>query len=428
MTQQHNFFPTGDVDKVRFLAKAGRIYRISTAGPNGGAWVAGVDTMLVVRLGGMVLANDDRAPADPSSLIDLHVSGTADQYALVEVTNRGLYGADKAYQLTVEELVPTPTTTAQPTNTATATPTPTPDLRDNFEPDDTTAGARDIAVGETQLHTFYPGGDLDYVRFLAKRGHFYRVATSDLTLGVDTHLTVIINNTPYYSDDALPGSLYSSLICRGDMSSDYEAMVQIANRGTFGSDKRYQITVQELSDQYEPDDVSPTMLTISVPPVPQQHTFYPNNDVDKVQFTAKRGATYRILTSNLGTTIDTNVTVTLKIRGVTVVTYANDDRAAADRASELRFRNGTGEDADAIIEITNRGADQSGGAYTLTVEDVSASAALPLRMAGLARLAWPTAQPSIERFVSAPAGSAVTPLWGGRGVEFVIVVDLKARQ
>ncbi len=112
-TQTHNFYPDSDedkVDKVEFLAKAGRSYRVFTSG-----LALGVDTSLKVSVGGATYTNDDRQPGDLSSEVVFQAGG--DVWPLVEVTNRGQYGPDKWYQITVEEIVPTPTPT--PTSTPT---------------------------------------------------------------------------------------------------------------------------------------------------------------------------------------------------------------------------------------------------------------------------------------------------------------------
>jgi len=74
----------------------------------------GVDTSLNISVGGTTYTNDDRQPGDLSSEVVFQAGG--DVWPLVEVTNRGQYGADKWYQIIVEEIVltPTPTPTSTP--------------------------------------------------------------------------------------------------------------------------------------------------------------------------------------------------------------------------------------------------------------------------------------------------------------------------
>ena len=255
--QSHNFYPVYDVDKVKFLAKAGRHYRVFTFDLS-----PGVDTFLTVSVAGTSYTNDDRQPGDLSSEIAFQVEPGRDVEAFIKVTNRGQYSPAMWYQITVEEVIPTPTATPTSTplptptstNTPTAiptdtpvpadTPTPTPDLRDGYEPDDT--DPKPIAVGETQTHNFYPDNDVDGVKFLAKAGRYYRVSTSELALGVDTSLTVSVDGTTYTNDDRQPGDLSSEIEFQVETGHDVEALVEVTNRGQYGPDKWYQITVEEI--------------------------------------------------------------------------------------------------------------------------------------------------------------------------------------
>jgi Tfp pilus assembly protein PilN len=260
-SQLHSFYPIYDVDRVKFLAKAGRYYRVSTADLS-----PGVDTFLTVILGGTTYTNDDREPGDLSSEIIFQAGAGSDVEAIVKVTNRGQYGPDSLYQVTVEEVVPTPTPMPTPTPTPTSTPTPTPtslpsstatpadtptptpDLRDEYEPDDTSP--KPIAIGETQKHNFYPDNDADQVEFLAKAGRYYRVFTSDLVPGVDTFLTVRVGETTYTNDDRdddrEPGDLSSEVVFQAEARYDVSTIVEVTNRRQYGSDKWYSITVEEV--------------------------------------------------------------------------------------------------------------------------------------------------------------------------------------
>ncbi len=253
--QLHNFYPIYDVDRVEFLAKAERYYRVFTSD-----LTPGVDTFLSISVGGITYTNDDCEPGNLSSEIVFQAQTGRDADAIVKVTNRGHYGPDSRYQITVEEVVPTPTPTPTPTPvpptptpmptppTATPTPvppTPTPDLRDEYEPDDT--DPKPIAIGETQTHNFFPDNDVDRVEFLAKAGRYYRVSTSDLTLGVDTVLTVSLPEGPSYTnDDREPGDQSSEIVFQVETGHDVDAQVEVTNRGQYGPDKSYQISVEEI--------------------------------------------------------------------------------------------------------------------------------------------------------------------------------------
>ncbi len=234
-TQGHSFYPNGDVDKVKFLAKAGRFYQVSTSD-----LALGVDTVLDVNVGGTVYTSDDRQPGDLSSEVKFQVPPGSDLQVIVTVTNKGQYGPDKTYNLTAKEIVPT----SVPPTPPTATPTATPNLRDKYEPDD--VDPKSIAIGETQGHTFYPEGDVDKVKFLAKAGRFYRVSTSNLPLGVDTFLELNVGGTVYTNDDRQPGDLSSEVNFQVPLNSDVPVTVTITNRGQFGTEKGYNLTVVEF--------------------------------------------------------------------------------------------------------------------------------------------------------------------------------------
>ena len=128
-TQTHSFYPTGDVDKVTFRAKAGRWYVVST-----GNLAVGVDTRLELWVAGERYENDDAVPGQLASLIQFR--SPAEVMVVVTITNLDQFGPHKYYDISVMELPPTltPTVTETPsptmtwTNTPTNTPTETPTL------------------------------------------------------------------------------------------------------------------------------------------------------------------------------------------------------------------------------------------------------------------------------------------------------------
>ncbi|MCA9872926.1 MAG: hypothetical protein KC441_04710 [Anaerolineales bacterium] len=248
--QTHNFFPLYDVDNAYFLAKNGRYYTIATTNLS-----PGVDTVLTVTIGDQVYSNDDRQDGTLASEISVQSLG-GDVQVFIQVTNRGQYGPEMAYQLFVQEVVPTAAPTspppATPTNTPplpTALPTPsnTPDLRDQYEPDETTPAT--ILVGETQAHNFFPGGDTDQVTFVTKGGRFYQVATSGLALGVDTFLRVQSGDKTWENDDYAPPGTgnFASAVCFPETSVDGTAVAHISNNmQQFAPDATYTIGVLEV--------------------------------------------------------------------------------------------------------------------------------------------------------------------------------------
>jgi Tfp pilus assembly protein PilN len=269
--QVHSFFPSGDVDQVTFLAKAGRIYRVYTTG-----LAPGVDTLLTASVGAATYTNDDAAPGVLSSEIVFQMTTTADMNAVAKVTNRGQFGADQRYTLIVEEAIPTPTlapppppsptNTSAPPNTPTFTPSPTIDQRDPYEPDDVTP--KQIALGETQSHTFFPDLDVDKVSFLVKSGRFYQAFTSELALGVDTTIRVAFGSQQWINDDTTPGSgSYDSTVCF-QASTDGTASVTITNiQNQFGAGKTYKVSVTEIPDLSDTKcgRTTPAPQTVKVP-------------------------------------------------------------------------------------------------------------------------------------------------------------------
>ena len=252
-TQLHNFYPDGDVDMANFLAKAGRYYHVFTTN-----LAPGVDTYISIRVGANSYTNDDVGPGDLSSSVVFQNNSGADAVAAVTVSNRGQYGPDKTYRLAVEEVVPnatstptiaptpTPTSTGLPPATPTPTLTPTPDLRDQYEPDN--VNPKQIAVGETQAHNFYPASDVDKISFVVKSGRIYQVFTADLALGVDTFLSIQAGLQQWTNDDyAAPGSgNFASAVCF-QAPQDGSAVATISNLSQdFGSDKTYKVTVNEV--------------------------------------------------------------------------------------------------------------------------------------------------------------------------------------
>jgi hypothetical protein len=159
-----------------------------------------------------------------------------------------VYGADKWYDLQVVEVVPiTPTPSVTPTvGPPTLTPSPTQDLRDIYEPDD--IDPTPIAIGEAQIHNFYPSGDVDKVGILVKNGRFYQLLTSQLGVGVDTAVTVEFNGETWQNDDYdLPGSdNFASAVCF-PAGAQGTAVATIGNMGQqFGPGKTYIVSVQEV--------------------------------------------------------------------------------------------------------------------------------------------------------------------------------------
>ena len=311
-----------------------------------------------------------------------------------------------------ETIAPTePTTPISPTVAV------TPAGPDEYEIDD--FQAKDIILGQTQLHNFYPVHDVDKIKFLAKNGRLYRVFTSDLRPAVDTLLDVTVGGNRHINDDCNPGSgdLSSCLVFQVTTGYDVDAIVKISNRGQFGGEMWYQVTVEEipatptpiptdtpvppdtpvptetftptvappptetpvptdtpvppdtptptpdLRDVYEPNDTDPKPIAIGE--TQPGHNFFPDGDVDKVTFGVKEGRLYALTTSNLALGTDTQIVVT--IDGEPCLTCVNDDIGPGFLDSEVRFVPTADGTAEATISVGSSGQYGDDKTYDLTL-------------------------------------------------------------
>lgn len=116
----------------------------------------------------------------------------------------------------------------------TSTPVATPSIFiDAYEPNNSLATAYTIAAGAARTcnATLWPVGDEDYYRFVGKAGLTYQVATSDLTPGLDTFLTVYdtAGNIIAENDDA-PGLGNRSSLVRFTANLDGFYYARVINR------------------------------------------------------------------------------------------------------------------------------------------------------------------------------------------------------
>jgi Tfp pilus assembly protein PilN len=158
----------------------------------------------------------------------------------------------------------TPAVTPTATVTPTMTPTPTASPLDEFETDD--FEPKTTFLGQSQRHNFYPVYDVDKVEFLAKADRWYRVYTSDLAPGVDTFLTVEVGGISYTNDDRGTRDLSSEVVFQVRTGYDVNAVVRVTNRGEYGPDMWYLITVEEIVPTPTPSPTSTPPPATSLPP------------------------------------------------------------------------------------------------------------------------------------------------------------------
>jgi hypothetical protein len=144
-------------------------------------------------------------------------------------------------------------------------------LVDDYEPDD--PFAKPIAVEGTQEHSFYPEDDRDLVKFIAKEGRFYAVHTSNLSLGVDTSLKVVLEDQIMgENDDYEPGTgNFASAVCF-QSPRDGTSVTTITNlQQQYAVDKTYEINVNEAPImQVSPVNLSFTAVEGGANPPAQQ--------------------------------------------------------------------------------------------------------------------------------------------------------------
>lgn len=342
--QRRTFYPEGDVDRVWFNVKAGQTYEIKTYD-----LAVGVDTELTVSVGGKTYYNDDVAPGDQSSQVIFTAS--KDGQALVTITNREQYGTDHVYWLTLTPGITIPTIT------------PTPDFcSDAYEPDDLVG--RLMVVGETQDRRFCPVGDVDRAVFTAKPGYAYDIETLDLALGVDTTLTVQMGGATYSNDDRAPQDKSSKVHLLNNTTGELPVYITVRNKELYGTDKTYKLRVTGLgvNDPYEPDDLLGVPIAFGAP---QQRTFFPAGDVDRVYFTAKDGHRYRVRTDNAAPGVDTVLEVTMG-----ALTWTNDDTYSGVLTSTVEVQNDSGVEQTVMVKVTNKGQFHAEATYSLRVDDL----------------------------------------------------------
>lgn len=134
----------------------------------------------------------------------------------------------------------------------TATPNATPSIFvDAYEPNNTLGEAYTIAAGAsaTCSITLWPTGDEDWFRFVGKAGSTYQIATSNLTPGLDTVMTVYdVNGNVIGQNDDAPGIGNRSSLVIISVNTDGFYYARVINRDPSDpSNKTYCIQVTELA-------------------------------------------------------------------------------------------------------------------------------------------------------------------------------------
>ncbi len=177
----------------------------------------------------------------PLSIINDSVfEGTTDEFFYLRLSEpvSATLGTNSVLQVFIDDNETAPT----------ATPNATPSIFvDAYEPNNSLGTAFTIAAGAAKSCnvTLWPTGDEDYFRFVGKAGSTYQVATSDLTPGLDTVMTVYnTNGNVIATNDDAPGLGNRSSLVTFTASQDGFYYARIINRDPSDpSNKTYCIQV-----------------------------------------------------------------------------------------------------------------------------------------------------------------------------------------
>ncbi len=217
---EHTFHVPGDADWVRFTVPAGARVTMATSGLIG-------ETDSVIGLidtdGATILASDDDGGGGRASRIE-HTFERAGTYFLAIAEYGGRGGEGIGYTVTVDWSAGAPP--------------------DAWEPDDTPAQARPVAAGQVSSHTFPVAGDVDWVKFTARKNRRVSLATSGLTGDTDTMIELYAaDGSLLASDDDGGGGRASRLTVRFRRAGTYYLKVREYD-GAGGSGFGYQLTVR----------------------------------------------------------------------------------------------------------------------------------------------------------------------------------------
>jgi hypothetical protein len=199
-TQLRTFFQEGEIHRLLLRVKAGRTYVITTSN-----LAVGVDTMLQLSYNGLVIENDDIS----SGTLASEVSFIADEdgTAAITVSNAGLFGPERTYELSAMLSSPTATPTAvaiptEPSAVTESTAITTPIMQPTWTPRPTFTPGPTPTVTRTQTPwaTWTPRPTMTPTRTLTRTPT--RTSTPTRTLTPTPTYTPSLTPTP--SDTPTP--------------------------------------------------------------------------------------------------------------------------------------------------------------------------------------------------------------------------------
>lgn len=287
----HNFHVSGDVDWVRFVASAGAFYAIETLNLGSRS-----DTYLTLydADGATILETDDDGGDGLASRIEWRAPTAGAYFVSVRHYSRAIFGANTSYDLRIG---------------------PDGNDVDAYEPDNGPAQARTLMLGSTSVHrNFHEAGDVDWVKVAVDASASYVLETLNLGRRSDTYLTLYDTDgvTILATNDDSDG-LAARIEWVAPRAGVQFVSVRHHSRSTFGAGTDYDLRVtsgqRSAADPYEPDNHPGQARAIEVGATQAGRTFHVVGDVDWLRFPAAGGAGYVIETLNLGTRVDTVLTL-----------------------------------------------------------------------------------------------------------------------
>jgi hypothetical protein len=221
-TQPHDMHVEGDHDWVYFEAEEGATYVIETSN-------LGDDIDTVIYLYDQdenELAEDDDGGREPLSS-RLYWTATEDGTLYAEIKDWGDNagpGTEYDISLSLGEAFEA----------------------DEYEPDDSLAQARRVAVGEAQAHNMHVAGDIDWVSFEAEEGTTYVIETSNLGDYIDTVIYLYDEDENELAEDDDGGDGWASRL-EWTAAEDGTLYVKIEDWGSAaGPGTEYDISLSEM--------------------------------------------------------------------------------------------------------------------------------------------------------------------------------------
>jgi hypothetical protein len=368
--QIRNFHAPGDVDYVKFGAKAGFSYTIRTVdlAPGTDTVVELYDTDGVTRLA----RNDDDPDSAPASRIDWQFDHDGTYFVRAEQFNPQMGNCSLTYGLQL--------TSALPPTTATPTPTVTPITTPQAARIVVSPPFTDLAVGNTttidlriedttQLYRVsmamsfdpgilqvedaipeQPGVQIAPGTFPDPTQGIVHVNTVDSISGlIDYQIELTPPASPANGDGLLARITFQALTTGSsdlrftsvqllDSEGRLLEAIPVGGAVVIGTAPTSTPTPDgtSCSDAYEPDDILSESKVIRPNELPQHHNLHVAGDVDYVKLAATDKDTYTIQTLNLAPNTDTVLTL-YDTDGVTVLARNDDDPDTAP-ASRITWR------------------------------------------------------------------------------------------